>query len=138
MATTYRKEIARSLRAFQERHEIDPTLAQRLLAHARDRYAAQVADLRRIQYEVRIKLSKKRKLVNHMLRRDGTKCFYCLHELGADISIEHLLERSQGGTNDHDNLRLAHKGCNRAVIGLSVMDKFQLRAERLALDVKAP
>ncbi len=90
-------------------------------------------DLARIHLEVRRKLKRKHKLVGHLLNRHGSKCFYCLHELGSDISIEHLLEKSRGGTNAHDNLRLAHAGCNRAVIGLSVMDKLQLRAERLAL-----
>ena len=132
MPSKYTKTVlTSSLEAFRAKHELSDADRARFFARARESYEARQAEIARIQREVREKLARKRKLVDRLLRRDGTKCFYCLHELGDDISIEHLLERCQGGTNDKENLRLAHKACNRAVIGLSVMDKLQLRAERI-------
>ena len=120
-----------ALAAFQQQNELSSVDYPTMMERARARYAERRKEENRIRESVERKLEIKRRIREHLLKRDGSKCFYCLHELCDDISIEHLLERSRGGNHGYENLRLAHKACNRAVIGLSVMDKLQLRAERL-------
>lgn len=133
MASKYFKSLLTgSLEAFRAKHELNDADRAHFFARARENYEHQQAERARIREDVKRKQQRKHRLVCHLYERDGPKCFYCLRALGDDISIEHLLERSRGGTNDRENLRLAHKGCNRAVIGLSVIEKLQLRAERLA------
>ena len=59
-----------------------------------------------------------------LLERDGNLCFYCHQPLTPEtISIEHLLARSKGGTNDLANLVLAHKRCNEKVGNHSIKEK---------------
>jgi 5-methylcytosine-specific restriction endonuclease McrA len=51
----------------------------------------------------------------------GDKCWRCNYPMrfegpancGRAATIEHLLPVSKGGTNNLDNLRLCHVGCNR-------------------------
>lgn len=61
--------------------------------------------------------------IRALIARDGAVCFYCEHELldpdhtSLDQSqwwptLDHLLPRVAGGTNDLDNLVLACKTCN--------------------------
>jgi hypothetical protein len=56
--------------------------------------------------------------------RDGDSCVCCFESIdftlksgtrGSDFgpSVEHLIPRSHGGTDDLDNLALSHWGCNR-------------------------
>lgn len=45
-----------------------------------------------------------------ILNRDAGMCWIC-GEGGAD-SVDHVLPRAQGGTDDPDNLKAAHMGCN--------------------------
>ena len=59
---------------------------------------------------------------NSVIRERGNKCHLCgkridlklsgLHPMG--LNIEHLIPVSQGGTNDFDNLHIAHRRCNLA------------------------
>lgn len=46
--------------------------------------------------------------------RDGTDCFLCTKpfKFEEDITFDHWIPRSKGGTWDLENLRLAHKRCN--------------------------
>src|SRR3712207_5213052 len=46
--------------------------------------------------------------------RDGTDCFLCSKPFKSeeDITFDHWIPRSRGGTWDLENLRLAHKRCN--------------------------
>jgi hypothetical protein len=48
-------------------------------------------------------------------QRAGCCCEYCLSQLAFcpdPFSIEHIIPRSKGGTNDLDNLAMACQGCN--------------------------
>ncbi len=50
-----------------------------------------------------------------LLRRHGSRCWLCGDFMMAeDISIDHVIPRCKGGTNELENLRLAHTTCNNA------------------------
>lgn len=68
-----------------------------------------------------------------LAQRDGCMCFYCGHELlliyshtenGAlpkwAATVDHLIPRCRGGSNDLRNLVLACAGCNQAKADLTV------------------
>lgn len=74
---------------------------------------------------------RKRFLRAELGARDGTDCFYCLQPLLADQSIEHLENWATGGSNDLDNLVLAHVDCNWATKDLSVDEKMLRRGDML-------
>lgn len=59
-----------------------------------------------------------------ILERDGSDCFYCARPMGDDITLEHLIELNQGGKNTLGNEVLAHEKCNKAVNGMTVVEKF--------------
>ena len=46
-----------------------------------------------------------------LLKRDGKACFYCGGFM-LKPTIEHLIAKSLGGSDDLSNLVLAHEGCN--------------------------
>lgn len=70
--------------------------------------------------------------VDALLKRDGDECFYCGGELGNNITIEHLVGRSQQGPNHLANLALAHEACNKEAGSLSVVEKVKLREQKRA------
>lgn len=54
-----------------------------------------------------------------ILNRDGNKCWICNEELGEIVpnhdlapSIDHIIPQSKGGSNEIENLKLAHRKCN--------------------------
>lgn len=55
-----------------------------------------------------------------LILRDGMLCHWCREPMKRDVglhaperlSIDHVVARADGGTNDIDNLVLAHQGCN--------------------------
>lgn len=48
-----------------------------------------------------------------LIERDGMLCALCGKLMGRrTVSIDHIIPKSLGGTNDMANLRLAHKRCN--------------------------
>lgn len=49
---------------------------------------------------------------SRLVARDGEFCQYC-GALDADLTIDHLLPRSRGGTNQLENLVLACFSCNQ-------------------------
>lgn len=59
------------------------------------------------------------------LKQEGL-CFYCWTSLDHDITKEHLEARSNGGSGEKTNLRVAHMACNGIVGNLSVDIKLQL------------
>jgi len=73
----------------------------------------------------RVKGSKtKAELVN----RDGRLCFFCeKHMTNEDMSIEHILEVSDGGSNHMSNMALAHKWCNEEVKSMTIVEKMVVR-----------
>lgn len=64
--------------------------------------------------------SEYRELLAAVIERDGVCCHWCGEKTklgGRDQSpfrrsLDHLTPRSRGGTNDVDNLVLAHRRCN--------------------------
>lgn len=63
---------------------------------------------------------KSRRRIRTSLRaRDGDDCYLCRGLMVFNntksedyATIDHILPRSQGGSNDLDNLKLAHRKCN--------------------------
>lgn len=98
---------------------------QRALARALANFKGTEEEKQRIHSHVERKIEKKRKLTSTLLQRDGSCCFYCGLHLGADISIEHLHEKSRGGSDHPNNLKLAHVLCNNDVQGLTVEEKLE-------------
>ena len=54
-------------------------------------------------------------LLGQIALRDGAICYLCGQGLIWDDpwEIEHVIPRSRGGTDDLNNLGLAHRSCNR-------------------------
>lgn len=71
---------------------------------------------------------RKHVVLQSLLQRDGTNCFYCGKEMqDGQETIEHLFSINQGGRNHISNLALAHKECNQQASHLSVVEKVKLR-----------
>lgn len=53
-------------------------------------------------------------IIRILSERDGYFCFLCKQEFqpGEEITLDHWIPRSKGGTWDVENLRLASKRCN--------------------------
>lgn len=81
---------------------------------------------------IAVKRVKRSSDIQRMLDRDGGCCFLCGHQLGEDITVEHLVPVAFGGPNHISNKALAHKACNAQMGHLSVMEKIHLREQRLA------
>lgn len=71
---------------------------------------------------------KKQKI--ELLKRDGTRCFYCGKELGDDITVEHLIALSCGGKNELSNMVLAHQHCNQAVGNMPIVEKVKFAIKK--------
>ena len=58
-------------------------------------------------------LSKKEK-IRIVRERDGFFCVICNKQfnINSEVTLDHWIPRSVGGSDDVDNLRLAHKKCN--------------------------
>ena len=73
---------------------------------------------------------RKRKLVRKLLERDGRLCWLCDRPMIAGKeTIEHLLARAAGGTNDLANLVLCHRGCNAHLKDRPVERKLRMRVK---------
>jgi len=71
---------------------------------------------------------KRNYILNTLLKRDGTDCFYCGKEMKeGQETIEHLFSINQGGRNHIANLALAHYECNRQASHMPVVEKVKLR-----------
>ena len=72
------------------------------------------------------------RLAGELMLRDGRRCFYCDVELtdGRSPTVEHLLSKSRGGSDDLANLALACKPCNQAVADRPIVQKVRFRDER--------
>jgi hypothetical protein len=79
--------------------------------------------------------SLKTKLAN----RDGLKCFWCdtPHKSVETLTVEHILNRMHGGSDNSRNLSLACKDCNDELSNLPVVSKILLREKKLNM-VKMP
>lgn len=78
----------------------------------------------------RLKIDNKVEAITAIIKRDGFCCFYCgktAEEVGEQLTIEHFVAISHGGTNHLDNLALACKSCNVKAGNLSVAEKIRIR-----------
>lgn len=49
----------------------------------------------------------------NIIERDGMTCHLCHREVGKrDLSFDHVIPLSRGGSHTEDNLRIAHRICN--------------------------
>jgi 5-methylcytosine-specific restriction endonuclease McrA len=65
--------------------------------------------------EMRLKSAAERAIVKKYLsKRDGKFCGICRRPVMRihDMTIDHIIEKSKGGTNDISNLQIAHAECN--------------------------
>lgn len=60
----------------------------------------------------RMRNSRRKRLRASVVRRWGGRCFYCGSDPGADLTLDHLVPRSRGGTDSLANLLPACKSCN--------------------------
>lgn len=60
--------------------------------------------------------------IRFLINRDGGNCYLChkTFESKKDITIDHLIAKSKGGTSEPSNLRLAHEKCNGAKKNMSL------------------
>lgn len=72
------------------------------------------------------------KVAGELMMRDGRRCFYCDAELtdARPPTVEHLLSKSRGGSDDLANLALACKPCHQAVADRPIVQKVRFRDER--------
>lgn len=68
--------------------------------------------------------NRKKKLA--LIKRDGTKCFYCGKEMYDDVTLEHLIPLTSGGSNKLSNAVLAHSNCNNDVGHKSLNEKIEI------------
>ena len=57
-------------------------------------------------------LDYKRMLIAVLRQRDGDLCAICRRNLDDDVTIDHIVSRMLGGTDQASNLQLAHRMCN--------------------------
>lgn len=61
-------------------------------------------------------------IIEALVKRDGGDCYLCETDLEDDVTIDHVIPQSRGGSWELFNLKLAHFKCN------------QEKADRLFLD----
>lgn len=78
---------------------------------------------------------------NRLRERDGDNCFYCFEQMvfrpkicrkasSNDATMEHLIDRKHGGTDDLENLVLACKACNNGRNYMSLAEKLASRGRK--------
>ncbi len=52
---------------------------------------------------------------NHLVNKYGANCYLCLEPIdkAKDITFDHWVPISKGGSDELDNYRLAHLDCNK-------------------------
>jgi 5-methylcytosine-specific restriction endonuclease McrA len=79
-------------------------------------------------------------MVARLIARDGDACWLCTRPMkDGHESIEHLVARSEGGSDDPANLALCHWGCNLHLSNRPLARKLKMRARwhRQAERIKA-
>ncbi|QZD86835.1 HNH endonuclease [Qipengyuania psychrotolerans] len=78
----------------------------------------------------------KKTMIARLLERDGFSCWLCGLPMtqppkkhNKRISLEHLKARSEGGTDDLDNLVLCHQHCNGHLGVRPIADKLKMRSK---------
>ncbi|MCW1431371.1 HNH endonuclease [Novosphingobium sp. JCM 18896] len=85
------------------------------------------------------RIQKPAKIRQKLRERDGRDCWFCGVEMTPfEETIEHLIPKSDEGTNSLSNLVLAHQPCNQRAGSLSLAEKIALRAELRASKTEQP
>ena len=72
----------------------------------------------------------KKTMVASLRKRDGDNCWLCaLPVKSGAASIEHIIARINGGTDDLSNLVLCHRGCNTHLADRPVEKKLKIRTK---------
>ena len=50
-------------------------------------------------------------------------CFICGKKMNDDVTVEHIVELSRGGSNDITNLTFAHQSCNYGLMNMDIKEK---------------
>lgn len=83
-----------------------------------------------------LKTTQKHRVRQRLRERDGDRCWYCFKVMDFTVvdasaknraTLEHLRDRSRGGTNDIANLVLAHGRCNSSASVLTLPEKHHRR-----------
>jgi len=61
-----------------------------------------------------------------IVARDGLNCWYCGQHM-TNPTLEHLIPKSQAGSNKIGNLVLAHQRCNNIAADKSLVEKVKMR-----------
>ena len=56
----------------------------------------------------------KARLIRSLDRKQRNRCYLCHKLMGRDRTLDHILPQSKGGTDEPENVALAHKSCNSA------------------------
>lgn len=72
-------------------------------------------------------------LKEKLAKRDGCKCFWCHqpHESVKTLTVEHILNKMHGGSDNSNNLSLACKPCQTELGRLPITQKILLRESKL-------
>lgn len=74
----------------------------------------------------------RRRLREAVLKRDGNKCFYTGVEMSPEeMTLEHLVPISKGGSNNLHNLVLCSKQSNARMADKMLIEKIKYREENL-------
>lgn len=65
---------------------------------------------------------RRRQLRNKLKKERGPLCYYCNKKVYEPV-LSHILALTKGGSNNEDNLALAHKSCNRKAVNEEQEDK---------------
>lgn len=64
--------------------------------------------------DVRGKRNRSKKRRNHIFARDKHRCQYCAVKFTAfDLTLDHIIPQSRGGSDDQENLAASCKPCNQ-------------------------
>ncbi|HWQ77052.1 MAG TPA: HNH endonuclease signature motif containing protein [Syntrophomonas sp.] len=68
------------------------------------------------------------KIIDALLKRDGTRCSICGEPLDGNIDIDHKLPKSAGYGDELENLQLAHSFCNMIKGNSHYFTEFQFQS----------
>lgn len=71
---------------------------------------------------------KKKKI--KLIDRDGTDCWLCGKAMGEDLTVEHLISLTQGGTNKLSNMVLVHFACNNDLGNMPLNQKVKMAIQK--------
>jgi len=59
-----------------------------------------------------MKKLKRKEIIEELIKEIGYKCWYCGVDVDESVHVDHIIAKSQGGSDKMDNFALACKICN--------------------------